>query len=445
MRHRWQRAIGLFAVVLVIAACVVGGCLLALKPRANDVLADLRPEAVAVRVAPARRGTLTEVIEGLGRVESLPDHVATLTPAVEGHVEALLVRQGDPVRRGQPIIELDKSVAEADLTEKSATRDSLKAALALLQSLPRPEERRPNELAVEQAKVAVARARAIVEKLRPLLARHEVSEQQVFDAEKALEAAILQQQAAEATLHAMIIGPRPEAVSEAEAKIETAEGAVAFSRAHLAFHTIRAPIDGVLDSLTCHPGQTISIGAPVGEVVDTRQLYATVWLPPRAVEWLRLGQDAWVENADGRPSEAETATDSTRGLGGKIESIGRVADPQTGNLPVRVLVENPDGRLVIGQTIRVSIARQEHRDVVQVPVEAINDVGEGPVLGVVRDGKAAMLHPTLGVARGGWVAVLGTDLREGEPVILEGGYNLPEGTPVQMESSPLVARSEVRR
>ena len=117
--------------------------------------------------------------------------------------------------------------------------------------------------------------------MKPLLARHEVSEQQVFEADLAVTQARLQQETAEATLRVMMIGPRPEAVAEAEAKITVAEGAVEFSKAHLDFHTIRSPIDGVLDSLTCHPGQTIAVGTPIGEVVDTRQVFVSVYLPAR--------------------------------------------------------------------------------------------------------------------------------------------------------------------
>ncbi len=80
---------------------------------------------------------MTETVEGLGRCEALPNQIATLTPAVEGHVHELLVAQGDFVKKGQPIVELDKAVAQADLAEKTATRDGLKASLALLKSLPR--------------------------------------------------------------------------------------------------------------------------------------------------------------------------------------------------------------------------------------------------------------------------------------------------------------------
>ncbi len=311
---------------------------------------------VTVRTEPARLGTLTETVDGLGRCEALPDHIATLTPAVEGHVHELLVAQGAAVKKGQPIVELDRAVAQADLAEKTATRDGLKASLALLKSLPRLEERRANELAVEQAKVAVDRAKSVVEGLESLRKDGNLaSRQQLFDAEKALEAADLQQQAAEATLNVMMIGPRPEAVAEAEGRIKTADGLVAFSQAHLDYHTIRAPIDGVLDSLTCHPGQTIAIGSPIGEVVDTRQVFASVWLPTRSASSVRVGQAAR-RPSRGRPrAAADASAEEEKGMVGKVAFVGRVADPQTGNLPIRVLVDNPQGRLTVGQSVRVSI------------------------------------------------------------------------------------------
>jgi RND family efflux transporter MFP subunit len=397
---------------------------------------------VTVRTELARRGAMPETVEALGRSEALPDQIATLTPAVEGHVHELFIKQGDPVKKGQPIVALDETVARADLAEKTATRDGLKASLAVLKSLPRLEERAPSELAIEQARVAIERAQAVALGLQSLRGNNLTSKQQLFDAEKAVEAAQVQQKAAEATLRAMMIGPRPEAVAEAEGRIKTADALVAFSRAHFEFHTIRAPIDGRLDSLTCRIGQTIAIGSPIGEVVDTRRVLASVWLPTRSASSVGVGLAARVWPEDAHDSSAEVSDQNEKGMAGKVTFVGQVADPQTGNLPIRILVENPDGHLALGQSIRVSITVSERKETLQVPAVAILDLGEGPVLNVVRDGKSVVLHPEVGAPHADWVAVSGTDLKEGESVIVEGGYNLPEGTPVKGSGVKTVAQAE---
>jgi HlyD family secretion protein len=397
---------------------------------------------VSVRTELARRGVMPETVEALGRCEALPDRIATLTPAVEGHVHELFVKHGDAVKKGQPLVALDETVARADLAEKTAIRDGLKASLAVLKSLPRRDELAPGELAVEQARVAVDRARAVAEGLQGLRGNNLASKPQLFDAEKAVEAARLQQKTAEATLHAMIIGPRPEAVAEAEGRIKTADAVVAISQAHLDYHTIRAPIDGTLDSLTCRIGQTIAIGSPIGEVVDTRQVFALVWNPSRSASPVHVGQLARVASADSDGSARGSSGREKDEMTGKVAFVGQVADPQSGNLPIRVLVDNPKGRLTIGESVRVSIVVSEQKEVLQVPSAAILDLGEGPVLSVVRDGKAVVLHPEVGSSHDGWVGVSSTDLKEGEPVIVDGGYNLPEGAPVKLEGEKVAGPAE---
>jgi multidrug efflux pump subunit AcrA (membrane-fusion protein) len=400
---------------------------------------------VSVKTEATRRGTVAQTVEALGRCEAIPEKLATLTPAVEGHVHALLVKRGETVKKGQPIVQLDEEVARADLAEKTASRNGLEAALELLKALPRPEERRANEIAIEQAKVTLERAKQAADRLRPLVARREVHEQQMLDADLAVTQARLLKETAEAQLQVMMIGPKPEAVAEAQARVKTADGLVEFSKAHLDYHTIRSPIDGILDGLTCHPGQTIAIGTPIGEVVDTRQILALVYLPSSAAQAVRVGQRArlWAADSGLESSAATAAKDASDG---KVEFVGRIADPQTGNLPVHVLVENPTSRYSVGQTVGLSIAVSEKSNVLQVPASAILDLGEGPVLTVVRDGKTAILHPEVGLAQDGWVSITGTDLKEGEPVVVEGGYNLPEGTPVngatEKAAPEKVARAE---
>ena len=118
-------------------------------------------------------------------------------------------------------------------------------------------------------------------------------------------------------------------------------------------------------------------------------------------------------------------------IAGKVQVIGKVADPQTGNLPVRILVENAAGKLTLGQAVSATIVVREEKNVLAVPVEAVHDVGEDTVLNVVRDGKSVVLHPKLGLKDQHWIAVSDTDLKPDEPVVVEGGYNLPDKTEVR--------------
>ncbi len=389
---------------------------------------------VTVRCVPARKRAFPVTVDGLGRTEALPENLGSLTAAVEGHVHKLLARLGQAVQAGQPIVELDTTIIKTTLAERTATRDSLIATLRLLQSLPRPEERRATELAVDQAKIGIERARDLVERLRPLVESKSqaASPAQLFDAEQALKQAELSHKTALAQLKLLTLGPRPEAVAEAQARIAIAEEAVANSLATLSLHTIRAPIAGIVDSLNCHPGQTLTVGTPIGEIVDTRRLFATVYFPSRSARSVRMGMPARIAFADGERRVPGAKADE---LTGEVVFVGRIADPQTGNYPVRILVDNSTGRLRVGQVVRSIVALRTEEPTMAVPDAALFDQGEGPVLAVVRDGTIKLLHPELGTAEGGYVAVHKTDLHEGDQVVVEGAYNVPDGTIATIETA----------
>ena len=97
---------------------------------------------------------------------------------------------------------------------------------------------------------------------------------------------------------------------------------------------------------------------------------------------------------------------------------------------MRIAVDNSANQLTVGQIAGATITVGEAKDVLAVPPEAIYDLGDGVIVNVVRDGKSVVLHPKLGARDKHWVEILETDLKPGEPVVLEGGYNLPEGSEV---------------
>ena len=95
-----------------------------------------------------------------------------------------------------------------------------------------------------------------------------------------------------------MLGARAEAIEEAQVRITTALATEAQAEAQRDLHTIRAPIDGILDTITCRLGQSLTMGTPIGEIVDPRQLYALVWLPVRDARLVRVGQAAQVSSSD---------------------------------------------------------------------------------------------------------------------------------------------------
>jgi membrane fusion protein (multidrug efflux system) len=211
-----------------------------------------------------------------------------------------------------------------------------------------------------------------------------------------------------------------------------AEEAVKTARSRLDLHTIRAPVAGILDSLSCRKGQTVATGTTLGEIINTREVLAVAWLSPVWEQGIKVGQTAQVRvesNHSASPSNAAPA------IKGKIVYIAHSTDPQTGNISVHVRVPNPDAQLVIGQTISIEFDGQESKESLCVPLAAIHDEGDASAVTVVRDGKAAVLKPTIGASDSNWVAVSGTDLAEGESVVVAGAYNLPDGTAVRVAPS----------
>ena len=259
----------------------------------------------------------------------------------------------------------------------------------------------------------------------------------MYDAESALRQATLQSKTAQSQYEVLMLRPRPQAIAEAKTRIDVAQTAVDTAKAQVEQLTIRSPIAGVLNSLTCQLGQTLSVGTAVGEVVDSRRLNVVVWLSVADAQ----RREGGANGPDSRLRCGRPGPCRDRGQSEGHRQGGRSADGQSPRShPGRKRRRQADARPGRFGNDR----RPRGKSLSPCRSEAVHDLGEGSVISVVRDGKTVVLHdPKLGLKDEHWIEVGGTDLKPDEPVVVEGGYNLPEGTEVAVEK--VERRQEGRR
>lgn len=408
--------------------------------------------AANVIVEPVRTANFERTISGIGTCTALPTHKIPITASVEGLVEKILVAEGDRVKPGRELIELDDRLIGKQLAELEHARDEIKASLTLLKTLPREPKQRLAKLKIERAQVAEKLAESVVKHLKPLYERKpkEISEQQFFVAQQDLRDKLLAVKVAMAEHEFLMLKPKPNAVAEMQARITRAEAAVQTVKKRREYLQLKVPAQTsgkphqwIVNRIACNPGQLLSVGTVAVELVDPSEMFVTVWVPASDTATVRTGDHARVSvtRRVTRPDQREGRGESRTALTGVVAFVGWQASPETGLFPVRVRVSNFDGRLRLGMLVSVVISVGEVKDALAVPDAAVIPSDHGPTVVVVRKGKAVILPVSVGLRRNGLTQVTAKGLQNGDRVITQGGYNLPQGAPVNVKRRPAVAKT----
>jgi HlyD family secretion protein len=181
--------------------------------------------------------------------------------AVSGLVAKWLVADGAHVAAGQPILAIDCRPLEADLTVKMADAAAAEAAYTRVKNGPRPDE-----VAIAEANVGVAQARAeeagdAYARLKSLTEGVAVTKAQVLQDRRDARVTAAQLNDSEKRLALLHAGSRQEDIDEAAARRDAAAAEVGLDKAKLDQCTLKAPVAGVVDLLAT-PGQFVSEYAP---------------------------------------------------------------------------------------------------------------------------------------------------------------------------------------
>jgi multidrug efflux pump subunit AcrA (membrane-fusion protein) len=324
----------------------------------------------------ASTNALEEWTELVGTTTPLPDKVARVTAPVEARVASLLTGpdrkpvEGQVVDENAVLVRLDATVLEANLAKLRAGLDAL------------TEEHRQAQLAVELANAEVKR-----------LARLKESESSAPRPGISLVSAVEQEKADIALRDAQ------SKLKGADAKLVAGRLEIDALEKQIALYTVTTPIKGRVGRLQVVPGQTVSVGAPVAEVIDLEQwIDVLCYVPPSVAHHLQVGQQA-----TSGPIEKDPAASSEAEAAGRVEYVADQAEPETGNFAVKVRFENGQAHLRANRVLRIRVLTGPGKECLSLPEKAVMEDEEPPTVVIVEDVKTAKnaegKEETTGVAR----------------------------------------------
>jgi len=352
-----RRSIAAFATLVV----VVAGCAQAPERRGGRV---------PVTVATAETRSVPYELDATGTVEPIAS--ADVLPQVGGMVTRIGFREGDDVRAGQVLVELDKTVFETEFARTAAL--------------------------VERDRAQARTAQFNWERTQALAKQQLVSNGEVDDARSAAESAI-------ATAVA-------DSASHARA---------AFDLAHA---TVRAPISGRTGKLNVHVGDVVRANETASAVVTINQLR-----PIRVRFTIPQGDMSDLQGEQRRDVSVYVVHDDTDSASaeGTLAFIDNQVDVASGTLLLKGEFPNQDASLWPGAFVRVRLKLHEQQGATVVPTAAVNNSQSGSYIYVVKSDSTVEMRPVNVMRSWQDLSVVASGIQPGETVVTDGQVRLSPG------------------
>ncbi|MGD2182092.1 efflux RND transporter periplasmic adaptor subunit [Lusitaniella coriacea] len=324
----------------------LAGC----QPTAKTQPRGEKPEERAVNVegAIARTDRLQEPVSYTGTTQ--PFKEVSLRSRAEGRLLQLNANTGDRVQAGQILAQLDDTLLQTALSEAQAELAARESEVARARN-----QVRNAQVRVEQAQVERQQAQVDAQRFIGLAKAGAIPQQQADVART--EAAV-----ATKTLRAAQEQVRieQEAVTTAQERVKAQRSAAAQVRERRSYALLASPITGVVLQRTTEPGNLVQPGGEVLKLGDFSQVKVNIPVSEKVLSEIAVGQPATVR-LDAFPDEV---------LQGRISRISPAADATTRQVPVEVIIANPDGKIGSGLLARVEFGRQQPQRVV-IPESAL--------------------------------------------------------------------------
>ncbi|MFW1745334.1 efflux RND transporter periplasmic adaptor subunit [Acinetobacter guillouiae] len=331
----------------------------------------------AQQAAPAKVSIYTVQQQDIHLIENLPARVqayriSEIRPQVGGIIEKVLFTQGSEVKAGQPLFKINSEILQADVNS--------------------------NQALLAKAQAEVVRLKTQQERYRQLLPSNAISKQEFNNTEAAYQQAL--------------------------AEVAQTKAALARQNLNLRYATVRAPISGQIGKLLVTEGALVSNTDtnPMALVHQLDKVYVDVKQSISEYEQL---QDRLSDGSLLQRGGAEVSISNSQGklypVTGKILFSDTSVDPNTGDVTIRVEVNNPQRKLLPGMYVRVGLNRASQPNALLVPEQAVQrDISGQAQLMIVKANQTAETRPvSLGQLYKGFY-VVNSGIKAGEKVIVEG-------------------------
>jgi multidrug efflux system membrane fusion protein len=364
---------------IIIAVAALAAVVLAwlwLRPQATT--AGNAPAPVAVDVATVQQADVPVYLEGLGTVQAF--YTVTVSARVDGQVEKIGFTEGQDVKTGALLAQIDPRPFQAGLGVAVATRDKDRAALA-------------------NAHLDLQRYE--------LLAPEDLASKQTVDTQKAL-------------------------IAQLTAQLKSDAAAIDNARTQLDYTSIRSPIDGRTGIRQVDPGNNVHAADSAGIVVVTQiePISVIFSLPEEAFARLSAALQrgpvpAVALSRDGREQLDE----------GTVALIDNQIDQTTGTLRVKATLPNRQRTLWPGEFVNMRVLAQVQRQVLTIPASAIERGPDGLFTYRVQADSSVAVAPITTGATSNDVVVVESGLKAGERVVASNQYRLQPGARIRANSA----------
>src|SRR5580693_7103058 len=410
MRNKHKIQIGAAAAVFVLVAIV-----LITFTREKSAAAASPPPPPEVQVAVVERRDLPVHHEWIGTLNGL------VNAAINAEVTGYLLRQdyaeGSFVHQGQVLFEIDPRPFQAAVDQAAGQLAQAKAQVTQAQAV----------LVQAQAQLVSAEAnqrksQLDQEKYVPLFEDKAVTRQDLDNAVQTNQSNVAQVAAAKAQVETSKaqIEAAGAAVKAAEANLETA-------KVNLGFTRLTSLIDGIAGAATVQVGNLVSSSSPAVTTVSTLDPVKAVFTVSEQ-EYLSLARADALHHLQ---LKLILADGSTHPHDGRFSFADRQVDPNTGAIQMTALFSNPGNILRPGQYAMVRAVTGEDKGALLVPQPAVSELQGGYEVDVVGTDNHVTTRPVQVGDRVGTMWVVGSGLKPGDRVVVEGQQKVRPGTLVQ--------------